>query len=224
MQLEVNGLIWRSADDFYIHIYNDYTGNPSYILDRFYMGFGDSGSIVFPGYLGQGEIWYYLGADYNPSESDTPFITSLSLPTSLNDLNMNEVTTAGSSVSSRDGENVWLFRFNIDFSTFTLSPISEPTINSVLTFFDQSVANGLIAGEGPGKSADNRLNAFRNMLETAADLINVGDYEGACQQLASCYKKCDGMPKPPDFLSGDSDTLNELSSMITELMESLECQ
>ena len=62
------------------------------------------------------------------------------------------------------------------------------------------------------------------MLDTAADLINVEDYEGACGQLSSCYKKCDGVPKPPDFLGGDTDTLNELSGMILELMEELGCE
>lgn len=93
MQLEVNGLIWRSADGFYLDIYDNYTGNPSYILDRFYMGFGDAGSIIFPGYLGMGEIWYYIGADYNPSDTNTPFITGKTLPTSLNDFNLNEVIT-----------------------------------------------------------------------------------------------------------------------------------
>lgn len=223
MQLEVNGLIWRSADEFNILIYNDYTGNPSYILDRFYMGFGDAGSIVFPGYLGQGEIWYYIGAHYNPTDTDTPFLTSLSLPTSLNDINLDEIgKDSGSSVSSRNGENVWLFRFNVDFSTYTLSPVSELTIDDILTFFDESVSDKTLIGYGHGNSANGRLSALRNMLETVSDLIDIGDIDGACVHLDIASDKCDGNTPPPDFVTGDSATT--LHDMILDLMAELGCE
>ena len=56
------------------------------------------------------------------------------------------------------------------------------------------------------------------------DFIDAGDYERACGQLSSCYKKCDGVSKPPDFVGGNTDTLNELSGMILDLMEELGCE
>jgi hypothetical protein len=50
-----------------------------------------------------------------------------------------------------------------------------PTIDNILDFFDDSVADGFLTGNGPGKSANGRLNALRNMLEMAGKLIKLGD-------------------------------------------------
>jgi hypothetical protein len=91
----------------------------------------------------------------------------------------------------------------------------------ILNFFDESVADGSLVGEGPGKSAENRLNALRNMLEAAGDLINAGTYEEACGQVMAVYEKIDGDPKPPDFVSGPAAV--ELAIMILELMNTLGC-
>jgi hypothetical protein len=92
----------------------------------------------------------------------------------------------------------------------------------ILNFFDESVADGSLVGEGPGKSAENRLNALRNMLETAGNLIDAGDYQAACGQLMAVYKKTDGDPKAPDFVSGPAAI--ELAIMILDLMDNLGCQ
>jgi hypothetical protein len=103
-----------------------------------------------------------------------------------------------------------------------LEVISEPTIEAILTFFNEAVTAGTLVGHGPGKSAQNRLNAFRNMLEMAADLIDSGDIEEACTQLNACYKKCDGMHPPPDFVAGEA--APELRAMIENLMAHLGCE
>jgi hypothetical protein len=71
------------------------------------------------------------------------------------------------------------------------------------------------------KSADNRLNSFRNMLEEAGQLIDNGDLEDACGQLKSSYRKCDGNDSPPDFVEGYS--APEMAGMINELRAKLEC-
>ena len=98
----------------------------------------------------------------------------------------------------------------------------EPvTIAKILDFFDASVADGKLFGCGPGKSADGRLKALRNMIEAAGDLIAAGDYEVACQQLQDAYDRCDGEFPPPDFVEGDA--ADDLATMILELMADLVC-
>jgi beta propeller repeat protein len=95
----------------------------------------------------------------------------------------------------------------------------ERQIQEILEFFDTSVTNGTLLGDGPGKSADNRINALRNMLEAAGDLIAKGDMDGAYWQLYDAYLKTDGQPKPPDFVKGPAAA--ELAQFIQDLMDSL---
>jgi hypothetical protein len=95
-------------------------------------------------------------------------------------------------------------------------------MDKILEFFDDSVADGSLTGSGPGKSANGRLNALRNMLEMAAEFIFVGDIEDACGQLEACLKKCDGEPKPPEFVGGPS--ASDLMMMIEDLMSHLACE
>jgi hypothetical protein len=99
---------------------------------------------------------------------------------------------------------------------------SGSTIEDILDFFDESIANGTLTGDGPGNSANGRLNALRNMLEMAGDLISIGDIEGACGQLKSALGKCDGESPPPDFVAGEA--VYEFHDMITELMAELGCE
>lgn len=42
------------------------------------------------------------------------------------------------------------------------------------------------------------------MIEACDNLIEDGLYEEARDQLAAALKKCDGRPKPPDFVAGDA--------------------
>jgi len=102
--------------------------------------------------------------------------------------------------------------------------LADPSkqIGLILGFFDQSVNNGSLIGNGPGKSAKNRLNALRNMIEATGHLIEPGSILGACQQLMDAYKKTDGKPKPPDFVAGGA--ASELASMIQDLRAGLGCQ
>lgn len=97
--------------------------------------------------------------------------------------------------------------------------VDQNDIKIVLYFFDESVKNGTLIGVGPGKSANNRLNALRNMLVSAGNLIGAGDTSGACTQLLDAYKKTDGQPKPPDFVAGEA--ASELAAMIEQLTGSL---
>lgn len=92
-------------------------------------------------------------------------------------------------------------------------------IDDILTFFDDSVADGTLVGSGPGNSAKGRLGALRNMIEAAGDLINQGCITEACLQLQNAYDRVDGQPKPPDFASGSA--VAELANMIQQLINSL---
>jgi len=100
-------------------------------------------------------------------------------------------------------------------------PPSEQ-IASILTFFDTSVDGGTLLGDGPGNLAEKRLNALRNMLEAAGDLIEDDFFEEACRQLADAYRRMDGQPQPPDFVKGEA--VPELAGMLEELMTTLGCE
>ena len=98
-------------------------------------------------------------------------------------------------------------------------PPPEQVIQDILDFIDDSVSAGDLSGSGPGNSASGRLNALVNMVESAGDLIEEGDYETAFDQLETVYKKCDGETPPPDFVEGDA--REELAGMILDLMADL---
>ena len=111
------------------------------------------------------------------------------------------------------------FGIGVNAITLEVDEIPSMGIEDVLEFIDDSVEAGDLEGSGPGNSANGRLNALINMIETAGDLIADGLYEEAYQQLEDAYKKCDGQSPPPDFVEGDAAA--ELAEMILSLMEIL---
>lgn len=115
-------------------------------------------------------------------------------------------------------------RFDADSSDYLykLKAIYTPnSIEEILYFVDEYVEDGTLIGEGSGESAENRLNALVNMLEEAAYLIEEGLYEEACDRLWDAYRKCDGDPRPPDFVTGDA--ADDLAEMILVVMNELGC-
>jgi hypothetical protein len=94
-------------------------------------------------------------------------------------------------------------------------------LSDVIAFFDDGLDGGTIAGQGPGKSANNRARAFGNMLHAADDLISEGELETACDQLESASQKVDGESRPPDFLDGDD--VPALHQMLLDVMAALGC-
>ncbi len=98
----------------------------------------------------------------------------------------------------------------------------EEQIANVLEFIDTAVSDGTLAGSGNGNSSENRLNALINMIEAAGDLIEQGQIVEACDQLASAFKKTDGLPKPSDFVEGES--ASELATRIQDLRTELGCE
>jgi len=95
------------------------------------------------------------------------------------------------------------------------------TIQDILDFYDNAVEDGILVGVGKSKSADNKINGLRNKIEAVAEYISIGDIEGACDQLYICYEKCDGDPKPKDFVTGDA--AEDLGNIIGNFMVNLNC-
>jgi hypothetical protein len=98
-------------------------------------------------------------------------------------------------------------------------PVEE--MAALLEFFEASAADGSLVGVGPGNSADNRVNAFRNMLNASNDLIAAGDYDGACEQLDVAFLKSDGLEPPPDFVGGAN--RDAIAAEILAVMDLLGC-
>ena len=82
------------------------------------------------------------------------------------------------------------------------TPPPSAQIADLLAFFDTAVGAGTLRGAGSGNSADGRLNALRNMIAGAADLIDRGMFAQACSQLLEAYRRTDGEPQPPEFVTG----------------------
>lgn len=95
-------------------------------------------------------------------------------------------------------------------------------IQNILDFFDQSVSDGTLLGYGPGNSSEKRLNALRNMINAAGDLmINAECYAQVIEQLESINKKTDGEQRPPDFVIGEAVPI--LNQMVKDLIADLPC-
>lgn len=122
---------------------------------------------------------------------------------------------------SNDGDETFVAVSLLGEGVVTAVPPSEQIVN-ILDFINESVAAGTLAGDGPGKSADNRLGALENMIEAAGEDIALGDIESACGQLRSAYRRTDGLSPPPDFVVGPAAA--ELAERIVALREDLGCE
>jgi hypothetical protein len=102
-----------------------------------------------------------------------------------------------------------------------IGPLPAVTIAEVIALFDQAVADGTLVGQGPGNSAQYRLNALRNMLIAASDLLDQGDVDAACRQLRDVANRTDGAFAPPDFVQGPA--APTLFDAVTAARKSLGC-
>jgi len=103
----------------------------------------------------------------------------------------------------------------------TEEPGPGEVMADLIEFFESSVDAGTLVGEGPGGSASGRLNAFRNMLNAANDLIVDENYAMACEQLLDAKNRVDGIHPPPDFVTGSARIVVE--AMIVEVMAEIGC-
>ena len=88
----------------------------------------------------------------------------------------------------------------------------------LLQSFDDYVEEGMIEGKGPGKSAEHRLKAYRNMLKNAVDLIEAGKTEAACNKLDTVEKQLDS------FISGDDEGISNFEYLIQQNIINLGCE
>jgi len=121
---------------------------------------------------------------------------------------------------SNDGDQTYIALAIQGEGVVTAVPPDEQ-ITAILVFMEESVADGMLEGDGNGKSADNRLGALENMIEAAGEDITLGDIESACGQLRSAYRRTDGLSPPPDFVTGTA--AMELAERIVALREELGC-
>ena len=108
-----------------------------------------------------------------------------------------------------------------DIGAFELVQEAPFSIVDLIELFDQAVEGGTLTGAGPGRSAAGRLNALRNMLLAAGELLEQADVDGACTQLQDAAERTDGASPPPDFVQGEA--APDLLDAITEVQEELGC-
>lgn len=134
---------------------------------------------------------------------------------------------------------------HVKFYGTGIEPKPQVCIEDIIEFFDASVFLGQITGRQnttessaypqndqydmgknqKGSNLDqNRLNAFRNMIISVADVIEKENFSQACEQLSELYSKTDGEFPPvsaPDFIYGQSK--QTLASMIVSLRRQHKC-
>ena len=59
------------------------------------------------------------------------------------------------------------------------------------------------------------------VVETTSRLARTGQFDDACRQLRDAYERCDGDPRPPEFVAGEA--ASELAAMILEVMSAQGC-
>ena len=76
-------------------------------------------------------------------------------------------------------------------------------IIDILTFVEESVKKGTLAGKGSGNSADVHLDAMVQKIDLAGEnLWNSTSFEEVCWQLSDIYLLTDGLNEPTDLVHG----------------------
>ena len=192
---------------------------PTFIWDSC-LGYGDSLFVSVEEEKEESDLWQCQVLDIGETSWTPP---DPLLPGRLHDFEVAVQTgaTQGQTLWTDDGDPL-VYHDVFEWSNevlFTVVPESEEKIVETLEFFDDSVADETLVGEGSGALAEYRLNAFRNMLESASSLISRRFYGAARQQLGSAYRRCDGQPYPADLVTGEA--TEELAGMILDVVNSL---
>lgn len=109
-----------------------------------------------------------------------------------------------------------------EFGGAFLYALPVVTIDTLMDFFTQSVADGTITGIGTGETAQQMsLSIFGIILYSANWQLTNGETETACSLLALAAKTCDQSPSPPDLVTGSA--VPQLSQMLLDLMETISC-
>ena len=129
-------------------------------------------------------------------------------------------STAGMGIFSNDPDESLVV---VEFAGVGIAAPGAPiTIEDILSFFDVSVDEGTIEGQGRRWVAKWQLNRFRGMILIAGIFIDNGYNRMACWQLEIAEKYCDGIRMPPDLIVGEA--VAELNAMILQLMADMGCE
>jgi hypothetical protein len=93
------------------------------------------------------------------------------------------------------------------------------TIASTVDFVSQAVDDGDLTATGRGKSATAHLKTVLGLLDQALAYEELGDTATALDLLTQVYRRCDGLPNPPDFLTGAA--VENLVLMLDQLISEL---
>jgi hypothetical protein len=85
---------------------------------------------------------------------------------------------------------------------------------------DESIKNGTLLGIGSSSLADHRLNILKERIETAANALENGTFEEACQHLLDAYLRTDGLSQTPDLVYGQAaaELAKKIKLMRTEII------
>ena len=75
-------------------------------------------------------------------------------------------------------------------------------IYEIYDFIDESIKNGALLGYGSNSLAGDRLNILKGRIEKAANVLENGTFEAACQHLLDAYLSTDGLSQTPDLVYG----------------------
>jgi uncharacterized protein len=105
----------------------------------------------------------------------------------------------------------------------TASPLTPCSARDILDTFDAAVGVDELQGAGPAGSAAQRLQALRNMLVDAQDLVRAGDLGGACRQYGDASKRihAEGPLRSSHFVTGLA--ARALYDLIADRMAALGC-
>lgn len=103
--------------------------------------------------------------------------------------------------------------------TVAITPAEQ--VENLLWFLDSSATAGSLTGSGTGRSGEHRLGALRNRIETAHQLVETGQTDRACSQLATALERTDGGLPPPDFVEGEA--APEVAARVQALLNDLGC-
>jgi hypothetical protein len=100
---------------------------------------------------------------------------------------------------------------------------AAPTIDGVIAYYQEALADGTLLGSGPAASGDRRRNALLAMLEEARAMIESEQDAGdICGQLTQVLRRTDGVSRPPDFVDGPA--APTLAQRVASLMSELGCE
>lgn len=83
-------------------------------------------------------------------------------------------------------------------------PWENLDIYEILNFIDESIENGSLLGYGSSAIAADRLNILKDRIQTAANVLDNGTFEEACQLLLDAYLSADGLTEPADLVYGQA--------------------